>query len=120
KKKGDNQRRPKEGDVEPFEAIYEQASLAMKPYLTDERARQEFRETLRLRYQHPGAHVAFIDTWRGDRLEREVVGVAASQAELITAVATLLPEVRAKVSMRFLLPIGSRAIFAPFDAPRLA
>jgi hypothetical protein len=49
--------------------------------------------------KYAGNYVAYIDTWTGDTLTREVVAVAVAAAEFHGKLAALSPDVRARVQL---------------------
>jgi hypothetical protein len=80
---------------------------------------EEVRETLRLHRQHPGRHVAFVDTWlegkEGLRLQRRVLCEAADPIELEAKIEGLPDDERRAVRTRYiaapLSPVSDRGIY---------
>lgn len=52
--------------------------------------------------KYPGQFVAYIDTWTGDTVSREVVAASADWDEYQAQLSALAPEVRSRVDMTHL------------------
>lgn len=78
--------------------------LRLAPPTPPARGRARQRADVALGEQYAGNHVAYIDTWTGDELERTVVAVAAEIAEFHKKLAELPPDVKARVTRTYLTP----------------
>jgi hypothetical protein len=71
--------------------------LKLRPPLTPTQgaARRKADEALRANY--PKQFVAYLDTWRGDELDRVVVAASADRDEYQRQVAALPPDVKSRI-----------------------
>lgn len=90
--------RPKADD--PF-APFNPEDYGFPPPLTKAQGLARRAEDRKLQENYPDRHVAFVDNWTGDVVERVVVAVSEDRVELNKLVAALDPEVRRKVETRY-------------------
>ena len=69
------------------------------PPLTQRQGAARRRAELAMSKEYPGQYVAYLDTWAGDNLEREIVASASETVEFHALLRQLEPEVRRRLEV---------------------
>jgi hypothetical protein len=89
--------------LDPSERAWQEV-LRQCPPTTPARGAARRKADLAMSERYAGNHVAYIDTWTGDELERTVVAVAAEVADFQNELSQLPLEVRQRVVCTYLTP----------------
>jgi|GEM_PF-2671010 len=76
-----------------------QSETTLSPPLTRDQAAARRRQDAILDARYPGHHVAFLDEWRGDALDRRVVASAEDALEFQELLAALPPEIMDRIQL---------------------
>lgn len=87
--------------MDEMEAVWAEIRRAHPP-LTQAQGEARQRAFNGIAEKYPGQLVAYLDTWAGDTLDRQVVAASADEEEFQNQLRALAPEVRSQIDMTHL------------------